>query len=182
MSTPQPNAVSTTRQMTPEEAQEFADQVFDVARNGDASMLVRLLDNDLPPNLRNHKGDTLLILASYHGHLDASRVLLEHGADPDICNDNGHTALAGSGFKGNLAMAKLLLSHGANVEAKSPDGKTALMMAAMFDRTDIVALLLQHGANPQVRDAKGITAFAAAQAMGAKNTSAQLAALMQCDG
>ena len=47
-------------------------------------MLGRLLASGLPANLRNHKGDTLLMLASYHGHLDAVRVLLEHGADDYI--------------------------------------------------------------------------------------------------
>ncbi|WP_297833951.1 ankyrin repeat domain-containing protein, partial [Pseudomonas sp.] len=70
------------KQMTEDEAAEFADQVFDLARKGDARMLGLLLERELTPNLRNHKGDTLLMLASYHGHLDAVRVLLEFKADP----------------------------------------------------------------------------------------------------
>ncbi|MBX8592054.1 ankyrin repeat domain-containing protein, partial [Pseudomonas cichorii] len=46
--------------MTDDEAAEFAEQVFEVARQGDALMLSRLLEKGLPVNLRNHKGDTLL--------------------------------------------------------------------------------------------------------------------------
>ena len=64
-----------SRQMTPEEAAEFTEQVFNKAREGDAAMLAALLSKGLPANLRNHKGDTLLMLASYHGHHEAVRVL-----------------------------------------------------------------------------------------------------------
>jgi ankyrin repeat protein len=163
------------KQMTPEEARQFTDQVFERARSGDADMLRRLVENGLPPNLRNHKGDTLLMLASYHGHLDASRALLELGADPNIVNDNGQTPLAGAGFKGNVAMAELLIAHGADVNAAGPDGKTALMFAAMFNRTAIVELLLGHGADPAAQDGNGVTALDVAQSMGAQDTPALLA-------
>ncbi len=107
------------RQMTEDEAAEFAEQVFDVARKGDAPMLAALLSKGLPPNLRNHKGDTLLMLASYHGHADAVRVLLEHKADPQIQNDNGQSPIAGAAFKGDLEMVRLLIEGGAQVEGTS---------------------------------------------------------------
>jgi ankyrin repeat protein len=69
------------KQMTDDEAAEFAEQVFDVARKGDAAMLAALLAKGLPANFRNHNGDTLLMLAAYHGHADAVKVLLEFKAD-----------------------------------------------------------------------------------------------------
>ncbi len=141
------------RQMTEEEAAEFAEQVFDVARKGDAAMLAALLSKGLPANLRNHKGDTLLMLASYHGHADAVRVLLEYQADPEIRNANGQSPIAGAAFKGDLAMVKLLIEGGAQVEGASADGRTALMMAAMFNRTAIVEYLLGQGADPHATDA-----------------------------
>ena len=65
--------------MTDDETAAFAEQVFERARQGDAEMLERLLASGLPANLRNHKGDTLLMLASYHGHHDAVRVLRLEG-------------------------------------------------------------------------------------------------------
>ena len=49
-------------------ALEFASKVFAAAREGDADALKQWLDQGLPVNLRNHNGDTLLMLASYHEH------------------------------------------------------------------------------------------------------------------
>ena len=62
---------------------EVAQQVFDLARCGDAAMLAAVIEKGVPPNLRNDKGDSLVMLASYHGHADAVRTLLELGADPE---------------------------------------------------------------------------------------------------
>ncbi|KPY59980.1 Ankyrin domain protein, partial [Pseudomonas syringae pv. spinaceae] len=132
------SAISQSKTMTEDEAAEFAEQVFDVARQGNAVMLERLLEKGLPADLRNHKGDTLLMLASYHGHQDAVRVLLNHKADPEIRNDNGQSPIAGAAFKGDMAVVKLLVEAGANVEGAAADGRTALMMAAMFNRKEIV--------------------------------------------
>ena len=70
---------------------------------GQARELGELLRMGLPPNLRNEKGDSLLMLASYHGHADTVRVLMEHGADPELANDRGQTPLAGAAFKGDMA-------------------------------------------------------------------------------
>lgn len=162
------------RQMNDEEAAQFAEQVFDVARSGDATMLARLLEKGLPPNLRNHNGDTLLMLATYHGHLEAAKVLLEHKADPLIANDKNQLPMAGAAFKGNLPMVQLLVEQGTPVDGASADGRTALMMAAMFNRTAMVDYLLTQGADPAAVDAQGTNALGAARAMGAVDTTAQL--------
>jgi ankyrin repeat protein len=160
---------------------EFAHQVFNLARSGESDELARLLGQGLPPNLRNDKGDSLLMLASYHGHLDAVKVLLDHNADPDLRNLNGQTPIAGAAFKGNLPMIELLLEHGADVEGSSPDGRTALMIAAMFNRTEIVEYLVARGANVSAKDANGVDAVQAAKLMGAQNTSARLEELQRGD-
>jgi uncharacterized protein len=153
----------------------FASEVFDVARRGDAAMLDALLSKGLPPNLRNDKGDSLVMLASYHGHAEAVRVLLGHKADPDLRNDNGQSPIAGAAFKGFRDVIETLLDHGADVEGASPDGRTALMIAAMFNRVEIVELLIARGANPDARDASGFSARDAAERMGAPDTAARLA-------
>ncbi|MFG9879832.1 ankyrin repeat domain-containing protein, partial [Pseudomonas aeruginosa] len=94
------------------ETQEFVHQLFDLARQGNSQRLEQLLQQGLPPNLRNHKGDSLLMLASYHGHADTVRLLLAYKADPDLRNLAGQTPLAGAAFKGDLAMVELLLAGG----------------------------------------------------------------------
>jgi len=75
---------------------EFAQKVFDLVRAGDTQRLHPLLEQGLPTNLRNHKDHSLLMLASYHGHLDTARLLLDFGADPALCNDQGQAPLAGA--------------------------------------------------------------------------------------
>jgi ankyrin repeat protein len=166
------------KRMTEDEAAEFAEQVFDVARKGDAAMLAALLAKGLPANLRNHNGDTLLMLAAYHGHAEAVKVLLEFKADPLIANDKNQLPIAGAAFKGNLPVVKALIEGGAQVDAASSDGRTALMMAAMFNRVEMVDYLLGQGANPKAVDAQGATVLAAAQTMGAMDTAAQLQKLV----
>ncbi|MBQ0744437.1 MAG: ankyrin repeat domain-containing protein, partial [Pseudomonas sp.] len=117
-----------------DEALAFAEKVFDFARDGNTRGLAPLLQAGLPANLRNHKGDSLLMLASYHGHLETSTLLLKHGADPDLANDRGQTPLAGVVFKGERALIDALILGGADVNFRPPGGKTAMMFAAMFNQ------------------------------------------------
>lgn len=156
------------------ETLQFIQGVFELVRAGDADRLQGLVDKGMPANFRNQKGDSLIMLAAYHGHLDTARVLLKAGADPQVQNDMGQTPLAGAAYKGNLPMAQLLLEHGAHVEGISPDGKTAAMFAAMFNRTEILELLLERGADMSARDSRGMGLLDLAKHMGAANTAALL--------
>jgi len=167
---PQPTA-------TEQDVLDFAHRMFQLARDGDADALRPMLERGLPPNMTNHKGDTLVMLASYHGQLDATRLLLEKGADPNRSNDMAQTPLAGAAFKGNLPMAELLMAHGADVNLMPPGGKPPLMFAAMFNRCEILDLLIRRGADPHAVSSDGKTALALAEAMGAAGTAAQLASL-----
>ena len=91
---------------------EFAQKVFDLVRAGDTQRLHPLLEQGLPTNLRNHKDHSLLMPASYHGHLDTARLLLDFGTDSALCNDQGQAPLAGAPYKGDAAMVSLLLEKG----------------------------------------------------------------------
>lgn len=162
------------RPMLDDETLAFAERVFDLARHGDAEQLRLMLEAGLPANLLNSNGDSLLMLASYNGHLEAARVLLEHGGDPELANQRCQTPLAGVIFKGDLPMVELLLKHGADVNGCPEGGKLPLMYAAMFDQTEILQRLLNAGANPHTPDAEGNTALKLAQAMGADKAVALL--------
>lgn len=123
--------------------EEFVKLSFDFARQDDAQSLKVMLDNGLNPNLANHKGDTLLMLASYHNALNCVKLLLDFGANVDKPNDKGHTPLAGVCFKGHKKVARLLLENGASINgcggALSP-----INTAIMFRKKEILTLLLQH--------------------------------------
>ncbi|WP_328945724.1 ankyrin repeat domain-containing protein [Streptomyces sp. NBC_00250] len=116
---------------------ELASKVFDLARTGDADALAAYVDAGVPANLTNDKGDSLVMLAAYHGHPAAVSALLARGADADRANDRGQTPLAGAVFKGEDAVIHALLAGGANPEAGTP---SALDTARMFGKTELLAL------------------------------------------
>lgn len=148
----------------------FLQQVFQWVRVGDAVALAPVLAERLPPNLRNEQGDSLLILAAYHGHREVVRLLLEAGADTEIVNDRGQTALGAAAFRGDASIVQSLLRHGAQVDSP-PGGRTAFMIAAMFNRVEIMQLLRAHGADPWVRDGSGLNALEATRHMGAEQAA-----------
>ena len=168
------NTTAHERPALDEDSLRLARQVFQWVRAGDLAAVVPLLQQGLPPNMRNEQGDSLLMLAAYHGHVDLTRALLEAGADPELANDRGQTPLAGAAYKGFTGIARVLLDHGAQVDGHGPDGRTALMVAAMFDRIDVIDFLLERGADRSRRDVGGITATEAAQRMGASRAEERL--------
>ena len=129
-----------------EKMQAFVSQAFDFARCNDAPSLKIMLENGLNPNLANHKGDTLLMLASYRDSEECVRLLIKHGADIDKPNDRGHTPLAGVCFKGHANIAKILLDAGANPQGFEGSGGalSPINTALIFRRKAILRLLLSH--------------------------------------
>ncbi|MBF6167073.1 ankyrin repeat domain-containing protein [Streptomyces gardneri] len=114
---------------------ELATKVFDFARAGDAASLATYVDAGVPVNLTNDAGDTLLMLAAYHGHADAVTALLERSADPNRANDKGQTPLAGAVFKGETEIVKQLAAAGADPDAGTPSARAA---AVMFGKTELL--------------------------------------------
>ncbi|MFJ9516752.1 ankyrin repeat domain-containing protein [Kitasatospora sp. NPDC101801] len=114
----------------------LAGKLFDAARTGDAALLTAYLDAGAPADLANDRGDTLVMLAAYHGHAETVRSLLAHGADPDRVNDRGQTPLAGAVFKGEAEVITALLEGNADPRAGAP---TAIETARMFGKDDLVA-------------------------------------------
>ncbi len=163
-----------------EETYEMIQQLFQLVRSSDAARLQGLFERGFDaPNIRDGKGNSLLMLASYNGQLEMTRVLLARGGNPQLANDMGQIPLAGAAFKGNTEMAKLLIEHGADVNARMPDGKTPLMFAAMFNRLEIIDLFLEHGADASLQAMDGSTAQSMAQVMGAEAARTHLEKLSQ---
>lgn len=113
---------------------ELAHRVLDLARDGDTEQLAALVDRGVPVNLTGPDGNTLLMLAAYHGHADTVSALLSRGADPDRVNDRGQSPLAGAVFKGEDDVVRALLAAGADADLGSPSARET---AAMFERDDL---------------------------------------------
>ena len=116
----------------------FAHRVFEMAREGDTDQLQDLLEGGLPVNLTNSKGDTLLLLASYHTHPETVRLLLRHGADTNRINDRGQTPVAAAAFRQQAEIVTDLLAAGADARAGQP---SAVDTARFFDLPEMSALL-----------------------------------------
>jgi uncharacterized protein len=118
-----------------QEAVDLAHALFDLARQGRTERLGAYVDAGAPVDLTDPAGNTLLMLAAYHGHADLVQALARRGADVDRTNDRGQSPLAGAVFKGEEAVVAVLREHGADPDAGQP---TARQTAVMFGRTDLV--------------------------------------------
>jgi ankyrin repeat protein len=119
---------------------ELAGRVFDLARGGHTADLTAYLDAGVPANLTNDKGDTLLILAAYHGHPDTVATLLAHGADHSRTNDRGQSPLSAAVFKQSAETVQRLLAAGADPDGGQPSARAT---AAFFELPAMTALLEQ---------------------------------------
>nr|CDI53028.1 ankyrin-like protein [Melanopsichium pennsylvanicum 4] len=118
---------------------DLANRMFDLARRGDLA-LIDYLASGLPPNLTNNRGDSLLMLASYHGHADLVQRMLTQShspsssaqnthrgwrgtPDPNQLNGRGQSIVAGAVFKGYDHVVRLLIQHGADPLAGQPNAE-----------------------------------------------------------
>ncbi|KAH3993731.1 hypothetical protein HBI13_184140 [Parastagonospora nodorum] len=121
----------------PPAALDLAAKLFDLARAGTTPALQQYLSAGIPKNLTNASGDTLLMLASYHGHAETARMLLENGADANVLNARGQSPIAGAVFKGYDDVVRALYEGGADVRLGQPN---AVDCARMFKRSSCMKL------------------------------------------
>jgi ankyrin repeat protein len=127
--------------------------VFEAAAVGRTERLGDLLDKD--PSLANawaEDGFQPLGLASFFGHVDAARLLVERGAEVNSASRNDfkvmplHSAAATGDPEVRYELAKLLLEHGADPNARQQDDFTPLMAADQHEDERLRLLLVEHGA------------------------------------
>ena len=127
--------------------------VFEAAAVGRADRLRELLDDD--PSLADawaEDGFQPLGLASFFGHVEAARLLVERGAEVNSASRNDmkvmplHSAAATGDPETRYELAKLLLEHGADPKARQQDDYTPLMAADQLGDDRLRELLVEHGA------------------------------------
>lgn len=146
--TPMSNPVPQSTEDLPQAALDLAARLFDMARIGDTNSLSQYLSAGIPPNLTNATGDTLLMLAAYHGHADTVRHLLSVGADPNVLNERGQSPIAGAIFKGWDSVVEVLFrgveENGIPKEGSRADLRAgqpnAIDSAGMFRRESYLRL------------------------------------------
>lgn len=123
-----------TEQNNEQEVAEFASKLFDLARNGDVS-LIEYIKQGVSVDLVNQDGQSFVMLAAYNGHAELVKALAEAGADVNLLNDRKQSPLAGAIFKKEDAVIDALLDAGADPKAGTP---SAIDTAMMFGREDLL--------------------------------------------
>ncbi|XP_008047406.1 BRCA1-associated RING domain protein 1 [Carlito syrichta] len=96
---------------------------------------------------RNHRGETLLHIASIKGDIPSVKYLLQNGSDPNVKDHAGWTPLHEACNHGHLKIVELLLQHKALVNSTGYQNDSPLHDAARNGHVDIVKLLLSYGAS-----------------------------------
>lgn len=123
---------------TEDEALALARSMFEACRTGSEEGVLPYLDAGAPAGMRDAEGNSLLMLAAYHGRADLVRALAARGADVDRMNDRGQSPLAGAAFKGFEDVAAALLAAGADPDRGTPSARET---AAYFGREEIARLI-----------------------------------------
>ncbi|WP_285597462.1 ankyrin repeat domain-containing protein [Kineosporia sp. NBRC 101731] len=152
-----------------------SDALSEAAGNGDLRAVRALLKCGVGVDGTSSRGDTALVAAVEHHHVEVARELLAAGADPDQRMGQGRESfpLRYAAMHGLLPMACVLLEAEATVQGhplsqvRMPEvvlrqirsdleiraapqfvARSPLTEAAGRGHTDIVRLLLEHGADP----------------------------------
>ncbi len=120
---------------------ELAHWLFDRARAGETERIAAYVDAGVPANMTDAKGNTLIMMAAYHGHPATVQALADRGADPNTLNDRGQSSLAGAVFKGYAEVVSVLLAAGADPFAGTPNARDT---ATFFEQADILGLIDRH--------------------------------------
>ncbi|XP_040332088.1 BRCA1-associated RING domain protein 1 isoform X1 [Herpailurus yagouaroundi] len=108
---------------------------------------MKLSPGSLTAVKRNHRGETLLHIASIKGDLPSVEYLLQNGSDPNVKDHAGWTPLHEACNHGHLKVVELLLQHKALVNSAGYQNDSPLHDAAKNGHMDIVKLLLSYGAS-----------------------------------
>ncbi|KAL6049546.1 hypothetical protein STEG23_021085 [Scotinomys teguina] len=96
---------------------------------------------------RNHRGETLLHIASIKGDIPSVEYLLQNGNDPNVKDHAGWTPLHEACSHGHLKIVEMLLQHNALVNTTGYQNDSPLHDAAKNGHVDIVKMLLSYGAS-----------------------------------
>jgi len=125
-------------------------RVWTVARSGDAALLAAHLELGADVNDANHAdamNPTPLFVASRHGHLAVTEVLLDRKADVTVQNCRASECLMVAAQSGHAKIVARLLRTPVNIDLSNYEGSTSLSMAAQNGHLETVKLLVQGGAN-----------------------------------
>jgi hypothetical protein len=114
------------------------------AKEGNAKILLQLVELGTPPDKKDIWGTTPLWHAASKGHIDVVRVLLGTNAvDVNAESVSQRTPLFWSAASGHVEIVKLLLGHGAQQDYTDTDGRSPLAIANYHGRAEVVDIVIK---------------------------------------
>ncbi|XP_041471850.1 uncharacterized protein LOC121421254 [Lytechinus variegatus] len=107
--------------------------------------------------MADNKGITPLHSASFNGHLDVVKYLIDQGAQANTANNAGVTPLHNASFNGHFDVVKYLIDQGAQANTANNAGITPLHSASFNGHLDVVKYLIDQGAQANTADNEGVT-------------------------
>jgi ankyrin repeat protein len=139
--------------------------LHEAARNGDVDRAMLLTAEGADVNRMNALGLTALYIASWKGHINMVRFLVNEGASVDLGDEDGwslftSTPLFVASRHGHLDVVRFLVNEGADVNRVHAVGLTALYTASRHGHLDVVRFLVNEGgASVDLVNDGGLTAL-----------------------
>lgn len=137
---------------------ELMPYYYAAARTGDNEVITEFINAGLPINIKNEKGYTALMIATYNGQKEIVNTLINQGANVCAQDNKGNTALMAAVFRGEFNIAKTLMAEDCDENQQNKAGQTAVMYASLFGREALRELLVDRGADINLQDKSGNSA------------------------
>jgi predicted Fe-Mo cluster-binding NifX family protein len=143
------------------EKRNKAQEIYDAAKAGDATMVSVLLNSDSSLiSTKDRDGETLLHLVAANSHrVDVAEMLIANGADVNKQCLHGWTPLHNAALSGDEAIVKLLIAHKANINVQNNLGDTPLHCALQKGQKNAARILINSGADTTIKNNKGEAAL-----------------------
>lgn len=116
--------------------------IFYLAKVGEKNAVQKIIEKgECDINEKDFKGYSPLMYASYNGHIEMTRYLIENGADVNSSDLSGNTVLMGASFKGHFEIVQILIRNGSDLKARNQQGQNASDFAHLLGKTKVVELL-----------------------------------------
>jgi uncharacterized protein len=140
--------------------------IFQLARLGETSELIKLKDTGFNLNEINERGGNIIHAAIAYGKPDTAIQTIRLGVDINKQTNNGETPLHLACDYKQFEVCKELISKGADIDLCDEIGRQPLWYACWLPKGDfrIMELLVRHGANPNHIDKNGMSPLSFAKA------------------
>lgn len=126
-------------------SEDFGSVAYKFAKQGQKDKLLPFLKQIDYLNEKDPFGRSLLYVASYNGHLDIVRLLINLTLDVNDCDNLNRSPLSVAAENRYYSIVEYLLEAGADSNKVDSLGRTALHYAIKSGSVDILSIILQHG-------------------------------------